>query len=398
MLRENRCQVCGAPKELSDAIRKRERDFERLDRCVFCSTRFGDKYRPFERKIRRERVLALTVCIASCVVAFLVVTTSHSEICRSKPVIERLADRACVQPSDLTASAVSLSSLQSNIALNLPDQHRLAKAIQKNGLFYVMYNNEYLYAGGLPPVRLSTSGRWLLLRHGAQQLGLYPAFERPSTTAKFNSEACQLQEETPLLTVAWSPDEQRTALMAEVNGTRRVKLVTFNAQRPEEIRISTCADAYSDHVREVAWLDNAHLFYLIDENGDKRFEVRAADDGRLILSSTLRVSGVLNDLHISPSGHYALFTAEDVYGARQIYWLDLSAQPVLYTLGIAQYNALAGSFFSWVNGHQVAYLRHDWQLVLLDLDKRQISSGNVPPEITQGDRFVWITWLQNSEQ
>jgi hypothetical protein len=395
------CKVCDAPLALSASIKKKEgkiQSDEQLKRCVFCSTPVGSEYRPFEQRIlngrRLTRMATFVAFIVFLFVIFAAFTAQREENCRRKPVAERLADRACVQQSDLVASN---ASLRLGAALSLPDQQRLMKAVDSNS-FHVKSDSQTWYAGNLPPVRLSPLGKWLLLRHADWQLGIYPITNTPpKVTAKLNSEACQLNERTPLLDVLWSPDEQRALLIADLDGVRRVKLIALDARDMNAIRIGSCTDAYSQNVRAVAWLDNTHLIYLTEGNGGKRVEVRAADDGRLIFASALQgIVGTLNDLSVSPSGRYALFTVENADQRRQLYWLDLSAQPVLHTIAEPQYHARAGSFLSWANAHQVLYLKHDWQLALLDLNSRAISSGDVPPEIRKEGRLVWLAWLQSN--
>lgn len=380
------CLVCGAPIALSREIVKREKS-QKLTKCVFCSTQLGWEYRPFElqilRRARWHRLAYASLAIATIAFTVFVFNLLETERCRNAPVAERLIS-GCIQPSTLSANAVNLSVREDSV---LPEQDRLLQAVLLSNVRRLQFklSEQFLFdvEASTMPLSLSPNGEWLLLKHSDQQLEIRPVSERQEAVIRFDPQVCQLEQATSAHFV-WSPDAQRIVISAILEGVRRVKLATLDTA---SATIERCDDVYSQNVSAVSWIDDRHLLYLIEEDGRKRFEVRAADSSRLVFSSELQLAdSTLSDLQVSPSGRYVLFTSSDPNGQKQLYWLDFSGLPTLHTLQSAEQRVHPSSFFGWANEHQIAYLNHEGQLVLLDLQMQTLSFMAMP------SNTVWMAW------
>lgn len=386
--RPQSCRACGAPLEMSEAFTEKEE--LPLKRCLYCSTRIGWLYRPFEIEYLKFRRLKLASgLLAGLVIVVALIAVAQEQrlaACLSQPVVERLADSACTAPESLTARTVDVQVFQES-------QWRVV-ANERAYLGYFdgrLYQINEIARFSMRPMRLSPSGKQLLLDHGGGYLGIYPLFGQ-SYAQRLDLSACNLAQ-AELLDLSWSPDETSVVLLAQLGNRRSVKLATLTST-PSDIQIATCSDAYSLNVAWVDWLDNAHLLYLIDEGAQKRVEVRAADSAEAIFSAPLALEGQLSDLRTAPQGKYATFVAEQS-NVRQLYWLDLTAQPRLYAAAqpIAR-EVPRQSFFSWADAQQAVYLSAENQLARLDLAERAFHTAPAPDD--PRGRLVWLAW-QNGE-
>jgi hypothetical protein len=384
------CKACGAPLALSLQALKKEGS--EPNKCVFCSTPIGGKYRPFEEKIlRRKRsrgtaLLLLTTLLVVFAVfsAFSALTAWQTYSCLSMTTIERLIS-GCIQPGLYPVSSVSLRVREDSA---LPEQHRLLQAVLLSHVRRLQFKlgDQFLFDtdASTTPLHLSANGEWLLLRDGNQQLKIHPALEQQRSVINFDLQSCRLNAQASQMNFSWSPDGRRLMISAISDGVRRVKLATLDT---ETARLERCDDAYSQNVSAAAWLSDKYLLYLIEEGGRKRLEVRTADGAQLIFWSELQlVSGVLSDLQISPNGRYVLFTSDDLSGQKSLYWLDWSEKPLLYVSRSAEYRIDPSRLFGWANEHQIAYLNAEGQLVLLNLQAQTISFVAMPTST------VWMAW------
>ncbi|MFN7210627.1 MAG: hypothetical protein ACK4P1_09585, partial [Aggregatilineales bacterium] len=112
--RPQSCRACGAPFEMSEAFTKKEE--LPLKRCLYCSTRIGWLYRPFEIKYLKFRRLKLAsgalAALAIVVALIAVVQEQRLAACSSKPIVERLADSVCTGSGSLAARTVDVQVFQ----------------------------------------------------------------------------------------------------------------------------------------------------------------------------------------------------------------------------------------------------------------------------------------------
>jgi hypothetical protein len=306
--------------------------------------------------------------------------------CAAKPTAERLADPSCGQIAELAHQIVTVQ-VSVEPYWKIVEAERLAVAYF-NGQAYLIN----AYNGGLKPLRMSSSGRWLLLDHTQGRLGIYPLVESPRETDKLDLSPCQLHD-AQLSTLLWSPSEANVILVANVNDERRIKLAALNAENLSSIQVATCMDIYSTDVAAVDWLDNTYLLYMIAQGNQRELQIRSALASEAIFRVPLQpIAGLLGDLSVAPQGKHAIFTADDLNGNKQLYWLDLTDQPRLSTFMDEVHQPHAESFFSWVNAHQVVYFNTRNQLVLLDVKAHTLQAGSVPPEFTQRGQLLWLAW------
>jgi DNA-directed RNA polymerase subunit RPC12/RpoP len=399
--REQNCLVCDAPYEMSAGIQHIRR--EELKRCLYCSTRVGWKYRPFEVNVIKRLYLMGIGLVASVGIGLAVFFAYSQGQCIAerdgREFANRFAQSSCACEA-VTNLSIGLRSAQevSNTVL-VPNPNHLYYAAKLNNYFSIQNINVDSVQFTLRPMRLSPQGNWLLLEY-ENQFALYFLSKKPGTVGKLDLTPCKLDSKVKGIDLHWSPDEKRVVLVVESGKKQQAKIATLDARDESIPRLTNCVDAYSENVESAIWLDNDHLLAFYGDEAVKRLEVRVADAPREAprFSATFPLDGITSDLHLSPDGRAAIFAVRVSATAtsKSLYWVDLSACGGISDLGAT---ASVNSPLAWASPDQVAYLDALGKLSIFDVRAGKRMTSAVPPEIG-GDKLAWFgfAWRDNANR